>query len=132
MDPIIPDGCVLLARKIGNSKIWFSKPSWWLKVWIYLLTEVNHKDYKNLKRGQGFFTRDKIFSDCFLVLDGIKAQSVDNLMRWLKSAGQITTQKTTRGMFITICNYKEYQNILNYKNDTENDAVNDIYSNIKN
>lgn len=34
----------------------------------------------------------------------------------------LTTQKTTRGIIITICNYDFYQNLKNYKNDTENES----------
>jgi hypothetical protein len=35
---------------------------------------------------------------------------------------QITTQKKTHGMVITICNYDEYQDIIHYKNDTVNET----------
>jgi hypothetical protein len=119
-----PYGCVFLARKILNSNIWLDKPSWWLKVWIYLLLKVHHNNSASFKRGQNFFTRDQIHHDCKLQLDGIKVVTVDNVLRWLKCTQQITTQKTTRGMIITVCNYESYQSLVSYKNDTENDTIN--------
>lgn|SRR3990167_1588971 len=122
----IPYGCILLARKLQQSDIWVKKPSWWLKVWMYMLIQVNHKDNYLFKRGQNFFTREKIYDDCKLYLEGIKALTVDNMIRWLRATRQATTQKTTRGIIITICNYELYQNMLNYKNDTENDTSNEI------
>lgn len=121
----IPEGCILVARKILKSSIWQQKPSWWLKVWLYILIEVNHKDNALFKRGENFFTYSKIFDDCNLICEGNDMKSLDNLMRWLKSTTQITTRRTTRGFIISVCNYEYYQNLLNYKNDTENDTEND-------
>lgn len=122
----IPEGCILLARKILKSSIWQQKPSWWLKVWIYILMEVNHKDNALFKRGENFFNYKEIFNDCNLITEGNDTKSIDNLMRWLKSTGQITTHKTTRGFIISVCNYEYYQNLVNYKNDTQNDIGNEI------
>ena len=130
----IPYGCILLARKIKHSDIWLKKPSWWLKVWEYILMEVNHAN-KEFPRGQNFFTREQIHTNCHLGRDKVKVASVDNVIRWLrmqkssrncvdgKSTTQITTQKTTRGIIITVCNYNTYQNIKSYKNDTTNETV---------
>ena len=122
----IPNGCVLLARKILNSDIWNIKPAWWLKVWLYILMKVNHADNKYSKRGENFFTYEQIYNDCHLVCEGNDTKSIDNLTRWLKRTTQITTRKTTRGFFITIYNYELYQNMNNYRNDTENDTENEI------
>jgi len=117
----IENGCIQLARRIQVSEIWQDKPSWWLKVWIHLLLGVNHTDRGKFKRGQGFFTRKGIYKDCGLVVEGIEPETIDNVLRWLKSTTRITTQKTTRGMVITVSNYERYQQLLNYKNDTKND-----------
>lgn len=124
--PQIPYGCILTARKVLKSDIWIKKPSWWLKVWEYMLLKVNHKENEQFKRGQNFFSREQIHDECKLYLDGIKAVTVDNVVRWLRSTRQITTQKTTRGIIITICNYDYYQNLSNYRNDAENDTSHEI------
>ena len=50
-EPLIPNGYVLVARKTLESGI-FSKPPLYLKVWVYLLSHAQHKDFRGLKRGQ--------------------------------------------------------------------------------
>jgi len=129
----IPLGCILLARKILESEVWQTKPAWWLKVWIYILLKVSHKDNKYFKRGQGMFTRMEIFRDCRLSRARTSVKTVENLWRWLRKTSQITTQKTTRGIIISVVKYDDYQNIDNYKiqslNDTENDSKNDTENN---
>lgn len=117
----IPNGCVLLARKIEESPIWNSKPSWWLKVWIHILTKVNHKKQAGFDRGENFFSRKSIHESCCLRNENIKQETVDNVLRWLKRTTQITTRKTTRGQIIKVVNYDRYQNIDNYRHDTKDD-----------
>jgi len=121
----IPRGCILLARKIEDSEIW-EKPTWWYKVWTYLLMEVNHSDGKTYPRGSRRFTVEQIYDDCHLSTEGINPKTIHNCLKWLKRTTQITTQKTTRGMIISICNFNEYQNITNYKNHTGNHTENYI------
>ena len=118
----IPEGCILVARKILKSDIWQQKPSWWLKVWEYILLRVNHKDNKQFKRGQNFFKRGQIHYDCKLHLEGIEPDTVDNVIRWLRKTRQISTKKAMRGIIITVCNYESYQNLKNYKNDLSSQA----------
>jgi len=139
----IPNGAIILARQSQGSDIWTNKPSWWLKVWIFILMIVNHDDDQEFKRGTNFFTMDKIYERCFLQNDHIKYRTIDNVIRFLKLHDMITTQKTTRGMVITVCNYDYYQDLNNYKNDTkksfgttrkrdENDTINKNGNNGKN
>jgi len=122
----IPNGCVLLARKIKESEIWNEKPSWWFKVWVYILTEVNHQENEYFDRGTNYFSSEKIYSECALYKEGIKIHTISNLIKWLKRTKQITTRKTTRGLYITVCNYEYYQDMGNYKNYTENYMENEI------
>ena len=117
----VEGGAVFIARQLLDSGIW-SKPSTWLKIWLYILCSVNYKDNKQYKRGTGFFSWPSILTTRQNWSD-IKLHTVDNCVRWLKLTGQITTQKTTRGMIISVCNYALYQDIKTYKNDTENDKV---------
>lgn len=116
----IPYGCVMLARKIQESEIWIKKPSWWYKTWTHILMKVNHRNNPQFKRGTNFFNMKKIYGDCFLYNEGIKEEAVKNFIRFLKKRSMITTQKTTRGFVLTVCNYELYQNLDNYKNPTEN------------
>lgn len=113
-------GYIFVARKIQQSDIW-RKPAEWLKVWIYLLQEVNHNDHKVFKRGTNFFNYQDIARSCL-----IRYPTVDNCLRWLKSTGQITTEKTTRGVIIKVLNYAKYQDSINYQNDKENGTKSDL------
>lgn len=122
----IKDGYIKVARQIESSSIWHDKPSWWLKVWMHLLLNVNHADRGKFKRAQGFFKREGIYKACNLQVEGIKGDTIDNVMRWLKSTRQITTRKTTRGLIVTVCKYERYQEGINYKNDTEKGLKNEI------
>jgi hypothetical protein len=114
-------GAFLMSRGIYDSPIWYEKPAWWFKVWIYILGNVNHTEFQGFSRGEGFFTREKIFLECGLSKDGVKAKSIDNVIRWLRERQDLTTQKTTRGIRIKVLNYEKYQDFKTYKNDTEND-----------
>lgn len=125
MSKKIHEGYTIKPRKILKSDIWQQKPSWWLKVWDYFIIKVNHRNNDYFKRGTNFFTYEMIHYDCRLVNDRVKVRNLDNLVRWLKRTTQITTQKTTRGFIVTVCNYEFYQNPKNYENDTENDTGNE-------
>lgn len=118
----INEGYIITPRVILKSEIWKTKPAWWLKIWNFILIKVNHKDNKYFKRGTNLFTYEMIHYECNLNLDFIKSKSISNVIKWLKLRTQITTQKTTRGLIITVCNYELYQNPKNYVNDTENDT----------
>jgi len=115
------DGFFKVHRKIDKSDIWITKPSWWFKVWAYIIKEVNFAESGKFKRGQQFFTLSKIHTGCYLSNDNVKVKTVDNVIRWLKSNEMLTTQKTTRGMIITICNYNTYQDVVRHENDTPNE-----------
>lgn len=114
--PKIEDGYICLARKIQTSDIW-SKPSDWLKIWIYILQEVNHTDNKMYSKGENFFNYRDISRDC-----GVKYNSITKFVKWAKLATLVATQKTTRGIVIKVLKYDEYQNTQNYKSDTKSDT----------
>ena len=113
MDEQIGGGYILLARNIIESQIWL-KPPEYLKIWIYILFQVNFHNTKNLPRGTGFFNfrQEKI--------PGVTLNQVYEFLRWAKTlhptdlTTQITTQKTTRGMILKVNNYGKYQNSKNY------------------
>ena len=116
----IPDGCIMLARKIQDSAIW-DKPADWLKIWIYFLQGVNHNGTTRFSRGENFFNVVEMARDC-----GVSRHSIYNFMKWAKSTTLVTTRKTTRGVVLTVLNYDKYQTLDNYKYDTENDTSNEF------
>lgn len=112
-------GFIFVWRKLMESNIWMDKPSWWLKIWEYILFKVNHAPNKKFPRGQNFFNRGMIYYDCCLYNDNVKETSIKNIIDWLKKERMITTQKTTRGMIITVLNYETYQPRKEHRKDTE-------------
>jgi len=113
-------GCILLARKIQSSEIW-KKPADWLKIWVYLLQEVNHQDNKLFKRGENLFNYKDVAREC-----GVKYNSVAKFIKWAKLATLVATHKTTRGVVVKVLNYNKYQTLQNYKSDTKGDTVGEI------
>jgi hypothetical protein len=143
--PLIPGGYILLSRKLIESEIW-RKPPLYLKIWIYLLSKAQHKEYKNLKRGQLWITYQDIMEDCSWMVGARKEKpsksQVFNILEWMRNTcsesndesnskattneTMITTTKATRGILITIVNFNVYQNSKNYESNSENnDESND-------
>ena len=122
--PKVKGGAIQVARKTINSELWETKPSWWFKIWLYLLLKAAHSDNGQFQRGQLHTSYSRIFQDCNLSNENIRPKSVENAIRWLKRTTQITTHKTTRGLIVTICNYGKYQDLNNYRNDKQNDTPN--------
>jgi len=114
------NGWIKLHRKIIESEIWTQKPAWWLKVWNYIILKANHSGGSKFKPGENFFTFQRIYADCNLIAEGVKYRSVDNVIRTLKLNAMITTQKTTRGIIIKVCNWERYQGEENSENDEPN------------
>jgi len=115
------NGFILLARSILQNELWIKKPAWWLKAWIYILFKVNYTDTRSLKRGQGLFNRNQIYSDCGLSAvksysgKSLKVSAVYKFIQWARSSNLIKTQKKQFKTIITVVNYDHYQNIANYK-----------------
>jgi len=115
------EGATIWARKTIDSDIFYNKPAEWFKIWFYIVNKVNHKDTKHFKRGQGLFKYEWI-------QEKTKAtqSQLDHCIRWLKSAKQIATQKTTRGFIIVVLNYNLYQDLQTYKSDTKSETLGEI------
>ena len=112
----IEGGATIWARKTTDSVVFYDKPDKWFKIWFFVVNRVNHKDFRRWKRGQSFMT----YSEIMEKTRSTKAQ-VDMCFRFLKKSEMLTTQKTTRGMTVTVLKYDFYQQLDNYKNDTENE-----------
>ncbi len=119
---MIKDGYYLKARCIQNSDISRTAPHI-REIWDWILKEANHKDTKVCKRGQCIRTYKDIIEGLSWQIGWRKmTYSKDNCetaMKWLKKHCMITTQKTTRGIIITIINYDKYQDPKNYENHSE-------------
>lgn len=121
-----PGGKFLVPRIILHSELWETKPAWWFKVWMYILANANFKDHNDkLRRGDLFTSYDTIWRDCNLKKEGKTADAIDNVLRFMKKTGLITTYKTTRGVIISVRNYDQIQRFEEFNNDTENDTSND-------
>jgi len=127
----IEGGYYLKARCIQESEIAYAPPHI-REIWDWLIKEANHKPKKThgtiIERGQVFTT----YSD---ILNGLQWKigwrverytkwQCESAMKFLRKGVMITTQKTTRGMIITILNYERYQNPKNYESHSESHSEN--------
>lgn len=105
---IIDGGCILLSRHIMQSEIW-RKPPEWLKIFLYILLKVNHKNGL-FERGSNFFN----FSEERPT--GVSYNQVREFFRWAtnEKIQFCTKQKTTRGVIVKVNNYDRYQTLDNY------------------
>lgn len=118
-------GYYIKARCIQNSDIAHAAPCV-REIWDWLLKEANHSDTKTCKRGQCVRTYRDIQEGLSWQIGWRKmtyrSHFVESAMKWLRKAGMITTQKTTRGMLITVLNYDKYQTPSNYESHTTADT----------
>lgn len=137
-EPLIPGGYILLSRKIMESEI-FKKPPLYLKVWIYLLSKAQHKDYRQLKRGQLWTNIPEIQEACSWYVGFRKEtpskKQIYTILEWLRNPYEqdnekdtkgtmIVTTKGTQGMLIYIENFNHYQTSKNYEgNDEGNNEI---------
>jgi predicted small metal-binding protein len=146
-DSKIKGGYILLSRKIIESEI-FKKPPLYLKVWVYLITKAQYREYNKLKRGQLWTSIPEIMEACswyvgfrkvtptkkqiFTIIDWLRNPSNPCKSRFPyegndernKKETMIGTTKGTHGMLVTIVNYNVYQTPENYEgNDEGNDEI---------
>lgn len=123
--PLIKDGYVLQPRAIDYSGV-MKFPPVTREIWFYIVRRVQHKPYKKLKRGEGFFKYPKIqealsWSVGYRQMKYSKTQIAKSLRR-LREGNAIETTKATHGIVIKVCNYDHWQNPKNYEgNDEGND-----------
>jgi hypothetical protein len=140
-DSNIYGGYILLSRKIIEGEIW-RKPPLYLKVWLYLLIQARHRDYKNLQRGQVVTSISELQEVCGWYVGYRKEKptkdQVYQVIDWMRTASKrsedetvhetktmpvmITTTKVTHGLLITIENYGFYQQSRNYESNVEDNS----------
>lgn len=134
----IEGGYILIWRKLIESEIW-EKPPIYLKVWLYILAKAQHKQYKNLDRGELLISIPELIEVCSYKV-GYRTErpsktQIYNILEWLRNSDEganegqssetmITTTKTTRGMVVKVHNYNVYQDPKSYeRNDGRNDEA---------
>ncbi|WP_068775806.1 hypothetical protein [Paenibacillus sp. FJAT-26967] len=142
-EPIIPGGCILIARQIIESEIW-EKPPLYIKVWIYLLVQAQHKKYKGLERGQLSTSIPDIIEGVSWKVGARRERptkdQVYQVIDWMRKAStkpqrspdeapmkatMITTTKATQSMLITIDNYAVFQDMSSYESNAESNDESD-------
>jgi len=99
-----PKGAIFSARKTIESEIFLNKPDKWFKIWFFLLHRVNFKDYKEYKKGECHTSYEEIMR-----YTGASKAQIDHCVRYLKSATMIATRKATRGFFVNVLKFAQYQ-----------------------
>ena len=126
------NGWVKLHRKILDNPI--SRKPAWFSVWVTLLLLANHDDEHTfiwngrqieLKEGQ-FITGRKTLSE----QTGVPETTIERILDYLESSGQIGQQKNTKNRLITILNWETYQKVDNKR--TTNGQQTDTFKNIIN
>jgi uncharacterized phage protein (TIGR02220 family) len=143
-------GFITVHRKLIESDIW-SKPPLYSKVWLWLLMNAQHSEYKGLKRGQLSTTIDKIRDGVsWYVGARIERPSYNQIykiLQYLRKSDEsnnfspmIAMAKATQSILITVLNYSVYQASNNCeskpeskeKNLRKNLGVKDINNNVNN
>lgn len=133
----IKGGYILLSRKLIEDEI-FKKPPLYLKVWIYLLSRAQHKDYKELKRGELWTSIPEIQEACSWYIGYRKVtptyKEIYSIIEWLRTPHEricerttngntngstIVTTKGTQGILVNIENYSIYQEPKFYEGNAE-------------
>lgn len=111
-------GYILLARSIKNSDVASMSPCT-RELWTYLLRAVNYADHGKIKRGQGFFSLERIQNDLEWWVgyrrETYSKPELTKALRRLREGNMIDTAKETRGLLVTVCKYDHYQDPNSYE-----------------
>lgn len=108
----IENGYFLAARKLFKSEIW-DKPAIWLKIWIYLIGNVNWNDTSKINKGSGKFTYKQI-----MIETGANYNQVKATLDWLKKKESLMKVQGKLDTTITLCKYDKYQDPDQYKKES--------------
>lgn len=114
----IPGGYILVARKLFESEM-MGKPPLYFKLWGWMLARAMWKDGDKLKRGQ-LVTSIAEMQQAMSYRIGWRREvptkdEIRSAYEAFVRAEMISTRKTTRGMVVTVLNYKLYQNPESYE-----------------
>ncbi len=117
----IPNGFVLLARKIDGSEVAHASPCT-RELFALFIRKANFKDRPCgdtvVRRGQWLTSYTEIQEALHWTKGARKLVytkgQIEAAMKWLRGRAMVTTTKTTRGLFVTVDNYDLYQTPDNY------------------
>jgi len=130
--PIIPDGYVLYARAILESRLWMCGPDT-LRVATWLLLQA--RSSRKPKKFPGFDQqRGDVVTSYGSIAEGTEwfenrkprqysRQKVSRIIKQLIEIGFCKTISDTYGTHLSICKYDTYQNPSNYKSDNSGTTV---------
>lgn len=112
----IDGGWVKFCRKYYSGEI-AHKPPHYRETFIWLVVNANHKQGRSsgrtIGRGQKFTSYQEIQDALHWFVgarkERFKKHQIEAAMKWLRSQGMIQTEKTTRGIIVTITKYDFYQ-----------------------
>ena len=122
----IPGGYYIIARKMNESDI-ATAPPCTREVWRLFLSQAGYEEWEKkgttLKKGQLLAKYETIRED-LKWYEGARLMhypvyKIETAIKYLKRNEMITTEKTTRGIIITLCNYDLYHDLANYENPKE-------------
>lgn len=129
------NGWIKLHRQLLNH--WVFTDAMALKIWIYLLLDVNHEDKKamiggdliNVTVGQTVTSIRKIAFET-----GCSRYKANRTLEALKKDNMITTKKLQHGTVVTINNYKRFQRISGSSSATDctSDCTTDLANDLAN
>jgi len=115
------EGWIKLHRKLKSWE-WYHKSDM-VHLFVHLLISANHKDSKwqgiEIKRGQLVTGLSSINKET-----SISIQSIRTCIKRLKSTNEITIKSTSKNSIITVCNYDDYNDIINDTNRQINKQTN--------
>jgi hypothetical protein len=122
----IRGGATIWARQTIDSDIFFWRPDKWFKIWFFIVNEVNHKDTKWFKRGEGLFTYEQIHIKCKATVNQVK-----HCLDHLRKDNMIATHRTTRGLVINVLKYNLFQDLKSYYFDNKSQLESQLESQLK-
>jgi len=118
---VIDGGYYLKARRIQEGPVAHAPPHV-REIWDWLIRNANYSDREFLERGQCLCTYRDIQEGLAWWVGWRKCTyskwDCEKAMKWLKKEVMVTTEKTTKGMIVTVCNYELYQDPTAYEGHT--------------
>lgn len=107
---MIKGGATIWARKTIDSEIFTKKPAMWFKIWFLLVNKASHTDTDKNKRGEMYVHYEWISLATKATRDQVK-----KALNWLRENDMVSTRRSTRGVYIKVLKYGQYQDISVYK-----------------
>lgn len=97
------------------------------EVFLWLMMVAGFRDSRKVRRGIVLTNYDEIRDGLAWKVGArtmrYKKSQIESAIKTLKRAGAITTAKTTRGFYVTIVDYKTWQDPKHYENHNENRTI---------